>query len=184
MTMTGEKTERNSAVEFATTSRVHVAINVRNLERSLPFYQTLFAQEPTKLRPGYAKFEVAEPPVNFTLNENPNIQTGVGTFSHFGIQVKSSAEVLNAKTRFIEAKLATFDEENVTCCYAVQDKVWVTDPDGNSWEVFVVLDADAPVHSENRNPQVALSCACDTPAEVAASGKLIPLASKGANSCC
>jgi catechol 2,3-dioxygenase-like lactoylglutathione lyase family enzyme len=185
MTMTtNEVTERTSAVEFTTTTRVHVAVNVRSVERSLPFYQTLFAQEPTKLRPGYAKFEVAEPPVNFTLNENPNIQEGVGTFSHFGIQVKSTGEVLAAKDRFVQAGLATFSEDEVTCCYAVQDKVWVTDPDGNNWEVFVVLEADAPVHSVKQQLEGAVNCACNTPAEVAAQGKTISLSTKGAGSCC
>lgn len=156
---------RNSAVEFATTTRIHVAINVSNVEKALPFYRTLFAQEPTKVRPGYAKFEVVEPPVNFTLNESPSVQPG-GTLSHFGIQVKSTAEVLAAKERFIEAGLATFDEEDVTCCYAVQDKVWVHDHDGNEWEVFVVVEADAPVHSANRVQSDAACCAdgsCATP---------------------
>jgi catechol 2,3-dioxygenase-like lactoylglutathione lyase family enzyme len=159
-TITRETTSRQSAVEFATATRVHVAINVSRLERSLPFYTTLFGQEPAKLRPGYAKFEVANPPVNFTLNENPAMTAG-GSLSHLGIQVKSTEEVLAAKTRFQVAGLATFDEENVTCCYAVQDKVWVTDPDGNEWEVFVVLEADAPVHSVNLQRTDADCCATD-----------------------
>ena len=159
-TIVRETTSRQSAVEFATETRVHVAINVSSLERSLPFYTTLFGQEPAKLRPGYAKFEVASPPVNFTLNETPGLTAG-GSLSHLGIQVKSTEEVLAAKTRFQVAGLATFDEENVTCCYAVQDKVWVTDPDGNEWEVFVVLEADAPVHSANRQQADADCCASD-----------------------
>ena len=161
-TSTPVSSTNNSAVEFATNNRVHVAINVSNVEQSLPFYRTLFAQEPTKLRPGYAKFEVAEPPVNFTLNENAQFQPG-GTLSHFGIQVKSTGEVTAAKERFIQSGLATFDEENVTCCYAVQDKVWLTDPDGNQWETFVVLDADAPVHSISQDGES--SCAC-SPADM------------------
>lgn len=157
--MTTETKTNNSAVEFATTTRVHVAINVSNIERSLPFYQVLFGQEPTKVRPGYVKFEVAEPPLNFTLNENSDLQKGItGSLSHFGIQVKSTEAVLAAKARFVESGLATFDEENVTCCYAVQDKVWVTDPDGNRWEVFVVLDANAPVHTANRSAEGEAAC--------------------------
>ncbi len=157
MTTTEQAARRNSAVEFSTTTRVHVAINVSNVEQSLPFYRTLFGQTATKVRPGYAKFEVAEPPVNFTLNENPAVQPG-GTLSHFGIQVKSTAEVAAAKDRFIQAGLATFDEENVTCCYAVQDKVWVQDPDHNEWEVFVVLEADVPLHSSNRAQAIEAGC--------------------------
>lgn len=182
--MTMNLEEKKSAVEFATTTRVHVSINTSNVERSLPFYRTLFGQEPTKVRPGYAKFEVAEPPVNFTLNENSNFQQG-GTISHFGIQVKSTNEVLAAKERFIESGLTTFSEDEVTCCYAVQDKVWVTDADGNNWEVFVVLDADAPVHSVNKmvgGPND--SCACDTGANTGR--QTLELLSKGTNksSCC
>lgn len=159
--MTTETTTKGqSAVEFATTTRVHVAINVSNVEKSLPFYQTLFGQAATKVRPGYAKFEVAEPPVNFTLNERPDFTPG-GALSHFGIQVKSTADVLAAKERFVQAGLATFDEENVTCCYAVQDKVWVHDPDNNEWEFFVVLEADTPEHSANRSYQTEQACCAD-----------------------
>ncbi|HEX2909295.1 MAG TPA: ArsI/CadI family heavy metal resistance metalloenzyme [Chloroflexia bacterium] len=181
--MTTEIESRKSVVEFAGTTRVHVAINVSDVERSLPFYKILFGQEPAKLRPGYAKFEVAEPAVNFTLNQNPNFMPGTGALSHFGIQVKSTGEVLAAKQRFIESGLATFDEENVTCCYAVQDKVWVTDPDGNNWEVFVVLEADAPVHSENR--QLSQACACDTGANTsAATVRPLELVGKSPTKCC
>ncbi len=182
--MTTEVQKRNSAIEFATTTRVHVSINVSNVERSLPFYTVLFGQEPTKLRSGYAKFEVAEPPVNFTLNENANFTPG-GTISHFGIQVKSTNEVLSAKERFVASKLTTFSEDEVTCCYAVQDKVWVTDPDGNNWEVFVVLEADAPVHSINQQ-DTASNCACDTGANTVSLGlgKTIELATKSSGKCC
>jgi catechol 2,3-dioxygenase-like lactoylglutathione lyase family enzyme len=172
--------EQNSAVEFATTSRVHVAINVSQVERSLPFYTVLFGQEPTKLRPGYAKFEVAEPPVNFTLNENPAVKISEGTLSHMGIQVKSSDEVLAAKQRFIESGLATFEEDQVTCCYAVQDKVWVTDPDGNRWEVFVVTQADTPVHSANRQAEEV--CACSS--EPSQARKTIELTAAAPTKCC
>ncbi len=182
--MTTETQTKNSAVEFATTTRVHVAINVNDVEHSLPFYTVLFGQEPTKLRPGYAKFEVADPPVNFTLNENPITQAGTGTLSHFGIQVKSTAEVLDAKERFIREGLATFEEDQVACCYAVQDKVWVTDPNGNSWEVFVVTEADAPHHAPvSKSGEEA---ACCTPATSIGlnRGKLIELVQGSGASCC
>jgi len=181
--MTTEVQERKSAVEFATTTRVHVVTNVSNVERSLPFYKALFGQEPTKVRPGYAKFEVAEPSVNFTLNENSNFTPG-GTISHFGIQVKSTDEVLAAKERFIQSGLITFDEENVTCCYAVQDKVWVTDPDGNNWEVFVVLEADASVHSISQQSSIN-ACACDTGANTPTGrGQTIELVKQSTGKCC
>jgi catechol 2,3-dioxygenase-like lactoylglutathione lyase family enzyme len=157
--MTTQIENRTSAVEFATETRVHVAINVANVEKSLPFYKVLFGGEPAKVRPGYAKFEVANPPVNFTLNENPAlVTTPNGALSHMGIQVKSTADVLAAKARFIEAGLATFDEQNVTCCYAVQDKIWVHDPDGNEWEFFVVTATDSDVHSLNAKGQEVACC--------------------------
>lgn len=181
--MTIEAQERISAVEFGTKSRVHVGINVSSIEKSLPFYKVLFGQEPTKLRPGYAKFEVAEPPVNFTLNENPAFQAQPNAaLSHMGIQVKSTAEVLAAKDRFVQSSLATFDEENVTCCYAVQDKVWVTDPDGNQWEVFVVLEADSPVHSIKPEKASDGFCCATTPAT--ASAQTIALTNKSEKSGC
>jgi catechol 2,3-dioxygenase-like lactoylglutathione lyase family enzyme len=172
---------KSSAVEFATETRVHVAINVSSVERSLLFYQTLFGQEPTKIKPGYAKFEVAMPPVNFTLNENTPTAVSAGNLSHMGIQVKSTQAVLEAKQRFIEAGLTTFDEENVTCCYAVQDKVWVTDPDGNQWEVFVVLDADAEsYHPVGANGEDSACCAVDTTTLANTKNKALPVVSN----CC
>ena len=98
--------------------------------------------------------------------------------------MKSTAAVLAAKEQFIRAGLATFDEEDVTCCYAVQDKVWITDPDGNNWEVFVVLDADAPEHSANRMASgPADSCACATGGNTSR-GKTLELVNRSANACC
>jgi hypothetical protein len=115
------------------------------------FYQTLFGQEPTKTKPGYAKFEVADPPVNLSLNE---VTGGTGRnnpAAHFGIQVKSRAAVSNASERLAAAGITTDLEEDVTCCYAVQNKVWATDPDGNKWEVYVVTDNDGTqLHSSAR----------------------------------
>ena len=136
-----------SAVSFDTPTRVHVGIGVSDLEASLPFYKALFDQEPTKVREGYAKFEVANPPVNFTLNQTEHVGSPSVGPQHFGIQVKSTEEVHGARERLKARGLATIEEEGVTCCYAKSDKVWVVDPDGHRWEVFVVTDADSPVHS-------------------------------------
>lgn len=119
----------------------HVSLNVSSVERSVAFYEKAFGIAATKRRPGYAKFDLSEPSLNLTMTEAP--RTGVNA-SHFGIQVATSADVIEAKNRFEAVGLATFSEEDTACCYAVQDKVWVEDPDGNSWEVFVVK-ADAPV---------------------------------------
>jgi catechol 2,3-dioxygenase-like lactoylglutathione lyase family enzyme len=123
--------------------RPHLALNVSDLNRSVAFYRALFGVGPTKVRPGYAKFELAEPRLNFTLNEGA--RDGLGAFNHAGIQVGSTDDVLRARARLVEAGLATFEEMDTTCCYAKQDKIWVTAPDGEGWEIFVTHeDAEAP----------------------------------------
>jgi catechol 2,3-dioxygenase-like lactoylglutathione lyase family enzyme len=132
-----------SAVEFATNSRIHLGLAVSSLEASSSFYRALFGQEPTKVRPRYAKFEVAEPPVNLTLNEVSGETGPNNPVSHFGIQVKSSEALSKSATRLEQAGIATRVEDQVTCCYAVQNKVWARDPDGNQWEVYMVLDDQA-----------------------------------------
>jgi len=108
---------------------------VTDVERSLPFYEALFGTRPEKVRDGYAKFSVAEPALNFTLNRGERTDA-LGAFNHAGIQVASTADVLAAKERLVSAGLAAFDEMDTTCCYARQDKIWVRDPDGTPWEVF------------------------------------------------
>lgn len=137
---------KTSAIEFPTRMRPHVGLATRDVDRAVAFYSELFMQEPTKRRPGYAKFEVHEPPINLTLNLADNVPQQISP-AHFGIQVKSTADVLAHRMRMTEAGFGARDEENVTCCYAVQDKVWFVDPDGHQWEVFVVTEADADVHS-------------------------------------
>ncbi len=113
----------------------HVSLNVSNIDASVAFYERAFGVKATKRRPGYAKFDLAEPSLNLTMQEAE--RTGVNA-NHFGIQVASSEDVAIAWTRFKQAGLTTKTEENTECCYALQDKVWVEDPDGNAWEVFVV----------------------------------------------
>jgi catechol 2,3-dioxygenase-like lactoylglutathione lyase family enzyme len=113
----------------------HVSLNVSNIDASVAFYEKVFGVLATKRRPGYAKFDLSAPSLNLSMVEAP--RTGVNA-SHFGVQVASSEDVAAAWARFKEAGLATLSEEGAECCYALQDKVWVEDPDGNSWEVFVV----------------------------------------------
>jgi catechol 2,3-dioxygenase-like lactoylglutathione lyase family enzyme len=122
----------------------HVSLNVSNVDASVAFYEKAFGVAATKRRPGYAKFDLREPSLNLTMAVAP--RTGVNA-CHFGIQVASTEDVREAKARFESLGLPTFSEEDTVCCYAVQDKVWIEDPDGNSWEVFVVKD-DAPVMKE------------------------------------
>ena len=116
--------------------RPHLALTVSDVARSLPFYEALLGMAPTKVRPGYAKFEVEEPALNFTLNEGDRGER-LGALNHAGIQVATTEDVLAARLRLQEAGLATFDEMDTNCCYARQDKIWVRDPDGTPWEVFV-----------------------------------------------
>lgn len=118
--------------------KAHLALNVRNVEQSIEFYRKMFGIEPSKVRTGYAKFDVQNPPLNFTLNEYDF--TDRGALSHLGIQVASTNDVLATREKWAEAGLITRDEMQTSCCYALQDKTWVSDPDGNEWEVFVVLE--------------------------------------------
>jgi predicted enzyme related to lactoylglutathione lyase len=131
--------------------RPHLALTVSDVERSIPFYEALFGTAPEKIRPGYAKFSVTEPAINFTLNEGER-GADLGAFNHAGIQVASTEDVLAAKERLVLAGLATFDEMDTTCCYARQDKIWVRDPDGTPWEVFAT--------HEDVDPAGGASCDC------------------------
>jgi catechol 2,3-dioxygenase-like lactoylglutathione lyase family enzyme len=118
--------------------KAHVALNVADLQKSLDFYQRMLGIPPLKAKPGYAKFDVQDPPLNLSLNTATN--TGRrGALSHLGLQVRSTDDVLAIRKRWAEAGLNPRDEMQTSCCYALQDKAWVTDPDGNEWEVFTVL---------------------------------------------
>lgn len=126
----------------ATSLKAHLAINVKNVETSIEFYKKLFGIEPSKVRNGYAKFDVQDPPLNFTLNQVPYNEPGA--LSHMGIQVSSTEDVFAMRQKWADAGLITRDEMQTDCCYATQDKAWVKDPDGNEWEVFVVLKDNLP----------------------------------------
>ena len=121
--------------------KVHLALNVGGLEESVKFYRAMFGMDPVKWKPGYAKFDIAQPPLNLTLNYSVEVMHK-GALNHLGIEVQDTAQVLAAKKRFADAGLLTVDEMNVDCCFALQDKVWVTDPDGNRWEIFTVKIGD------------------------------------------
>ncbi|WP_146660846.1 ArsI/CadI family heavy metal resistance metalloenzyme [Enhygromyxa salina] len=138
---------RTTAIEFPTQTRAHIALACRDVAQSQAFYEQLFNLQPTKVRDGYAKFEVLEPPLNLTLNYSPD-SPKQHMPAHFGIQVKSTAAVLERRQAMARANIDARTEEGVGCCYAIQDKVWFADPDGNQWEVFVVTQADIPEHSQ------------------------------------
>jgi catechol 2,3-dioxygenase-like lactoylglutathione lyase family enzyme len=120
----------------------HVSINVRSVKESIEFYRKMLGIEPAKVRTGYAKFDVQNPPLNLALNEIPFNERGA--LSHLGIQVVSTDDVLAVRMRWADDGLITRDEMQTNCCYAIQDKTWVADPDGNQWEVFVVLEDNLP----------------------------------------
>jgi catechol 2,3-dioxygenase-like lactoylglutathione lyase family enzyme len=125
-------------MENVKTLKPHVSLNVRDVKKSVEFYQKLFGIEPSKVRAGYAKFDVLNPALNLALNESSYKERGA--LSHLGIQVAATEDVLKTKARWEEIGLSTRDEMQTNCCYALQDKTWVRDPDGNEWEVFVVLE--------------------------------------------
>ncbi|RUS03288.1 ArsI/CadI family heavy metal resistance metalloenzyme [Bacillus velezensis] len=129
---------------------VHVGINVVNLEKSINFYQKVFGAQPVKVKTDYAKFLLETPGLNFTLNACDDVKGN--QVNHFGFQVDSLEEVLKHKERLEKEGFFAREEMDTTCCYAVQDKFWVTDPDGNEWEFFFT--------KSNSDTQVKDSVAC------------------------
>ena len=137
-------------------SRLQLALNVDDLEQSIAFYSRLFDTEPAKVRPGYANFAVAEPPLKLVLIENPGHG---GSVNHLGVEVPDVDAVDAAQTRLAEDGLASIDERDTTCCYAKQDKFWVQGaPNGEQWEVYTVL-ADSPTFGAAQADSAACSCA-------------------------
>jgi catechol 2,3-dioxygenase-like lactoylglutathione lyase family enzyme len=158
--------------------KAHLALNVRDVERSIEFYRKMLGIEPSKVRTGYAKFDVQNPPLNLTLNQHSFNEQGA--LSHLGLQVLSTEDVLAVRERWAEAGLVTRDEMNTNCCYARQDKTWVHDPDGYEWEVFVVLEDNlaeiTPTESAGAAAGGACGCATTAPAKAAAGGCCAPAA--------
>ena len=145
-------------------SRVQLALNVDDLDAAIAFYSALFSAEPAKVRDGYANFAIAEPPLKLVLIQNPGKG---GTLNHLGVEVESTDLVAEATSRLRDAGLVTDVEENTTCCYAVQDKVWVHGPDAEPWEVYTVL-ADAPVMRDVPSGEAGACCASADQAEAPA----------------
>jgi catechol 2,3-dioxygenase-like lactoylglutathione lyase family enzyme len=145
-------------------ARVQLALNVSDLDAAIEFYTKLFATPPAKVRPGYANFAVAEPPLKLVLIAGHGEP---GSLNHLGVEVESTDEVRAAGSRLSESGLATAAEDEVACCFALQDKVWLDGPDGEPWEVYTVLadvemppgELRAPLPAERRD---ALGC-CDAP---------------------
>ncbi len=123
-------------------SRVQLALDVTDIDEAVRFYSKLFATAPAKVRPGYANFAVSDPPLKLVLVQDPSRAPGL---DHLGVEVQTTAEVAAASTRLAAEGIPTTVEDEVTCCCAVQDKVWVDGPDGEPWEIYTVLaDAETP----------------------------------------
>jgi catechol 2,3-dioxygenase-like lactoylglutathione lyase family enzyme len=162
-------------------SRVQLALRVSDLEGSIAFYSKLFGAQPAKRRPGYANFAIAEPPLKLVLLEGDGGADAPTRLDHLGVEVEDAALVSAASARLAEEGMATQVEENTTCCYAVQDKVWVTGPGRERWEVYTVL-GDARPDLEGQLTSVGAeagagagaaecdqaNCSCAAPDEAAA----------------
>jgi catechol 2,3-dioxygenase-like lactoylglutathione lyase family enzyme len=135
------------------TGRVQLALDVDSLDEAVAFYTRLLGTPPAKVRPGYANFAVASPPLKLVLLEPGR----GGGLDHLGIEVPSTDEVHREIARLSGAGLFTEQELGPTCCFATQDKVWVTGPDGERWEVYTVL-ADSPSFGTPPVPEAAASC--------------------------
>jgi catechol 2,3-dioxygenase-like lactoylglutathione lyase family enzyme len=153
-------------------SRVQLALNVDDLDAAITFYSKLFGAEPAKRKPGYANFAITEPPLKLVLLENPGQG---GTLNHLGVEVDSSDTVHAEIARLTEAGMFTEEEIGTTCCFATQDKVWVTGPGGERWEVYTVLaDSEtfgtSPQHADLTDSGGGVCCggAADTEEAVAA----------------
>ncbi|MGJ6125658.1 ArsI/CadI family heavy metal resistance metalloenzyme [Mycolicibacterium sp. Y3] len=163
-------------------SRVQLALNVDDLEEAITFYTKLFNTAPAKVKPGYANFAVAEPPLKLVLLENPGKG---GTINHLGVEVASSETVHDEIARLTGEGLFTDEEIGTTCCFATQDKVWVTGPAGEKWEVYTVLaDSDtfgsSPQHLDE-NADAAGGC-CGSQVDDQSDAAATPTAT--ASSCC
>jgi catechol 2,3-dioxygenase-like lactoylglutathione lyase family enzyme len=140
-------------------SRVQLALNVSDIDEAIAFYSKLFGTEPAKVRPGYANFAVSEPPLKLVLIEGHG---EAGSLNHLGVEVASTDDVVATKERLAAEGLATATEDQVSCCFAVQDKVWVDGPDGEPWEIYTVLsDAEEPAGELRRVEPATDALGCE-----------------------
>lgn len=133
-------------------SRVQLALNVSDMDAAVEFYSKLFGTNPAKRRPGYANFAITEPPLKLVLFENP---AATEKLNHLGIEVESSEEVATAIDRLKQANLKVRSQNQTTCCYALQDKVWIQEPDGDEWEVYTVLEDSATFGCDSKTETVS-----------------------------
>ena len=161
-------------------SRVQLALNVSNLDEAVEFYSKLFGTDPAKRRPGYANFAIVDPPLKLVLMEDLTARGRgtIGALNHLGVEVDTPNEVTATTGRLSDKGLETEVEEHTTCCFAVQDKVWVSDPDGAPWEVYTVL-ADAPAETG-----IAGDGSCCVPEAIGGAPVAAGGCSAGSTPCC
>ncbi|MBC8312110.1 MAG: VOC family protein [Candidatus Marinimicrobia bacterium] len=141
-------------------NKVHISLNVSNLEKSKSFYEIFFNAKPHKERSGYANFDINNPPLKLAIQEGKSFTIGEGKVSHLGIQVPSTAEVEAAINRLSDAGLQLKEEKDEVCCFAKQDKVWISDPDGNRWEVYAITDEMETVEKSSCATKVKETSCC------------------------
>ena len=146
-------------------SRVQLAVNVDDLDAAIAFYSKLFDTEPAKVKPGYANFAIADPPLKLVLLENPGQG---GTLNHLGVEVESSEQVHAEIARLAGAGMFTEEEIGTTCCFATQDKVWVAGPGGERWEVYTVLADSETFGPDPGRADDETGCCGQTPAQTQA----------------
>jgi catechol 2,3-dioxygenase-like lactoylglutathione lyase family enzyme len=135
-------------------SRIQLALNVSNIDEAVEFYSKLFGTEPAKRHPGYANFAIAQPPLKLVLIENPQ---AAGSLNHLGVEVETSTEVIVASQRLEQLDLKIKLENQVDCCHALQDKVWIKDSDGLPWEIYTVLGDSL---SQDKTEVAISNCDC------------------------
>ena len=153
-------------------SRVQLALNVNDIDEAVTFYTALFGTGPAKRKPGYANFAITEPPLKLVLLENPG---SGGTMNHLGVEVEQPADVEAQQTRLTAEGFFADEEKGTTCCYAVQDKFWVTAPDGEKWEHYVVVADSQPELEGQTSPELS---------KVAGDGTCCTTDQDGAAICC
>jgi catechol 2,3-dioxygenase-like lactoylglutathione lyase family enzyme len=141
-------------------NKTHISLNVKNIEKSKLFYESFLESSPHKVRPGYANFDLNNPPLKLAIQERDSLEKGQGNVSHFGIQVSNTDAVEKAIARLKNSGFETKVEKDEVCCYAKQDKVWVQDPDGNRWEVYTVTDEMESVESASCAPKENAPSCC------------------------
>ena len=138
-------------------SLFHFTLNVASLEASIDFYTKLFGTEPHKIEPGYANFAIAEPPLKLVLFEGGGEP---GSLNHLGVVVETTEEVADTDARLRGEGVDTITQDATTCCHAVQDKTWATDPSGRAWEVYTILDDKPPADAVDEPAPVGTTACC------------------------